>query len=130
MPKIQEDLIAREIVINDAESYVRYRITKRQTQDEIQISTGAIVITRQVAHFDVNLRFYLFIYLFCVMLISNGFCRGKYRPPNAPSDGEKPLYLHISAGTHLGEIGKKIEEQLGEAKSASNRDLMRFGIPG
>ncbi|XP_076939643.1 protein RIK-like isoform X2 [Bidens hawaiensis] len=101
MPKIQEDLIAREIVINDAESYVRYRITKRQTQDEIQISTGAIVITR-----------------------------GKYRPPNAPSDGEKPLYLHISAGTHLGEIGKKIEEQLGEAKSASNRDLMRFGIPG
>ncbi|GKB96685.1 protein RIK isoform X1 [Tanacetum coccineum] len=71
-PKIQEELIAREIVINDAESSVRYRLTKRQTQDEIQKSTGAIVITR-----------------------------GKYRPPNAPSDGEKPLYLHVSAGTHV-----------------------------
>ncbi|KAI3713133.1 hypothetical protein L1987_71705 [Smallanthus sonchifolius] len=79
-PKIQEELIAREIVINDAESSVRYRLTKRQTQDEIQICTGAIVITR-----------------------------GKYRPPNAPSDGEKPLYLHISAGTHLETTADRIK---------------------
>lgn len=71
-PKIQEELIAREIVINDADPSVRYRLTKRQTQEEIQKSTGAVVITR-----------------------------GKYMPPNAPSDGEKPLYLHISAGAHL-----------------------------
>ncbi|MCD7460197.1 hypothetical protein HAX54_043055 [Datura stramonium] len=70
--KIQDELIAREIVINDADPSVRYRLTKRQTQEEIQKSTGAVVITR-----------------------------GKYRPPNAPSDGEKPLYLHISAGAHL-----------------------------
>ncbi|KAM0058272.1 putative KH domain containing protein RIK/BLOM7 [Helianthus debilis subsp. tardiflorus] len=79
-PKIQEELIAREIVINDAESSVRYRLTKRQTQEEIQVCTGAIVITR-----------------------------GKYRPPNAPSDGEKPLYLHISAGTHLESTADRIK---------------------
>ncbi|XP_058184801.1 protein RIK isoform X2 [Rhododendron vialii] len=70
--KIQDELIAREIVINDADSAVRYMLTKRQTQEEIQKCTGAIVITR-----------------------------GKYHPPNAPPDGEKPLYLHISAGAHL-----------------------------
>ncbi|KAF7130136.1 hypothetical protein RHSIM_Rhsim10G0048800 [Rhododendron simsii] len=70
--KIQDELIAREIVINDADSAVRYMLTKRQTQEEIQKCTGAVVITR-----------------------------GKYHPPNAPPDGEKPLYLHISAGAHL-----------------------------
>ncbi|KAG9439091.1 hypothetical protein H6P81_019256 [Aristolochia fimbriata] len=71
-PKIQDELIAREIVINDAEPTVRYKLTKRQTQEEIQKSTGAVVITR-----------------------------GKYRPPNGLPDNEKPLYLHISAGAHL-----------------------------
>lgn len=79
-PKIQEELIAREIVINDAESSIRYKLTKRQTQEEIQKCTGAIVITR-----------------------------GKYRPPNAPSDGEKPLYLHVSAGTHLETTAERIK---------------------
>ncbi|KAK6266777.1 hypothetical protein QUC31_017614 [Theobroma cacao] len=79
-PKIQDELvIAREIVINDAESSVRYKLTKRQTQEEIQRCTGAVVITR-----------------------------GKYRPPNAPPDGEKPLYLHISAGAHLKETAERI----------------------
>ncbi|THG18817.1 hypothetical protein TEA_001206 [Camellia sinensis var. sinensis] len=73
--KIQDELIAREIVINDADSAVRYKLTKRQTQEEIQKCTGAVVITR-----------------------------GKYRPPNAAPDGEKPLYLHISAGAH-GSLG-------------------------
>ncbi|KAK7273327.1 hypothetical protein RIF29_14376 [Crotalaria pallida] len=78
--KIQEELIiAREIIINDAESSVRYKLTKRQTQEEIQRCTGAIVITR-----------------------------GKYRPPNAPNDGEKPLYLHISAGAHIKETAERI----------------------
>ncbi|KAK7340630.1 hypothetical protein VNO77_21339 [Canavalia gladiata] len=78
--KIQDELIiAREIVINDAESSVRYKLTKRQTQEEIQRCTGAIVITR-----------------------------GKYRPPNAPPDGEKPLYLHISAGAHIKETAERI----------------------
>ncbi|XP_004304230.1 PREDICTED: protein RIK-like [Fragaria vesca subsp. vesca] len=71
-PKIQDELIAREIVINDAESSIRYKLTKRQTQEEIQRCTGAVVITR-----------------------------GKYRPPNASTDGEKPLYLHISAGANV-----------------------------
>ncbi|XP_062106498.1 protein RIK isoform X2 [Humulus lupulus] len=78
-PKIQDELIAREIVINDAESTVRYKLTKRQTQEEIQRCTGAVVITR-----------------------------GKYRLPNAPSDGEKPLYLHISAGAHLKDTAERI----------------------
>ncbi|MED6207665.1 hypothetical protein PIB30_037877 [Stylosanthes scabra] len=78
--KIQDELIiAREIVINDAESSVRYKLTKRQTQEEIQRCTGAIVITR-----------------------------GKYRPPNALADGEKPLYLHISAGAHIKETAERI----------------------
>ncbi|KAK9271673.1 hypothetical protein L1049_002036 [Liquidambar formosana] len=78
-PKIQDELIAREIVINDAESSLRYKLTKRQTQEEIQKCTGAVVITR-----------------------------GKYRPPNAVPDGEKPLYLHISAGAHLKEMAERI----------------------
>ncbi|XP_059450295.1 protein RIK isoform X2 [Corylus avellana] len=78
-PKIQDELIAREIVINDAESSIRYKLTKRQTQEEIQKCTGAVVITR-----------------------------GKYRLPNAPSDGEKPLYLHISAGAHLKDTAERI----------------------
>ncbi|KAE8694171.1 Protein RIK [Hibiscus syriacus] len=78
--KIQDELvIAREIVINDAESSVRHKLTKRQTQEEIQRCTGAVVITR-----------------------------GKYQPPIAPPDGEKPLYLHISATTHLKETAERI----------------------
>lgn len=79
-PKIQDELIAREIVINDADSTVRYKLTKRQTQEEIQKRTGAIVITR-----------------------------GKYRSPNAPADGEKPLYLHISAAAHLETTAERIK---------------------
>ncbi|KAL8137949.1 hypothetical protein V2J09_003950 [Rumex salicifolius] len=78
--KPQDELvIAREIVINDAEASVRYKLTRRQTQEEIQKCTGAVVITR-----------------------------GKYRPPNAMPDGEKPLYLHVSAGAHLKETAEKI----------------------
>ncbi|XP_068656623.1 protein RIK isoform X2 [Aristolochia californica] len=79
-PKIQDELIAREIVINDAEPTVRYKLTKRQTQEEIQKSTGAVVITR-----------------------------GKYRPPNGLPDNEKPLYLHISAGAHLKDTVERIK---------------------
>ncbi|KAK3212490.1 hypothetical protein Dsin_017196 [Dipteronia sinensis] len=79
-PKMQDEVvIAREIVINDAESNLRYKLTKRQTQEEIQKCTSAVVITR-----------------------------GKYRPPNAPPDGEKPLYLHISAAAHLKETAERI----------------------
>ncbi|KAE8649293.1 protein RIK isoform X2 [Cucumis sativus] len=77
--KIQDELIAREISINDAEPSVRYKLTKRQTQEEIQRHTGAVVITR-----------------------------GKYHPPNTPSDGNKPLYLHISAGAHLKDMAERI----------------------
>ncbi|EHA8590357.1 hypothetical protein COCNU_scaffold017435G000030 [Cocos nucifera] len=79
-PKIQDELIAREIVINDAEPAIRYKLTKRQTQEEIQKCTGAVVITR-----------------------------GKYRPPNGFPDSEKPLYLHISAGSHLKDTVERIK---------------------
>ncbi|CAA7387781.1 unnamed protein product [Spirodela intermedia] len=79
-PKIQDELIAREIVINDADASVRSKLTKRQMQEEIQKSTGAVVITR-----------------------------GKYRPPNALPDNEKPLYLHISAGAHLKDTAERIK---------------------
>ncbi|XP_039011758.1 protein RIK-like isoform X2 [Hibiscus syriacus] len=48
-------------------------------QNQIQRCTGAVVITR-----------------------------GKYQPPIAPPDGEKPLYLHISATTHLKETAERI----------------------
>nr|CAB3496674.1 unnamed protein product [Digitaria exilis] len=68
--KIPDEIIAREIVINDADPSVRYKLTKRQTQDEIQRCTSTVIITR-----------------------------GKYHPPSGQSDGEKPLYLHISAGS-------------------------------
>ncbi|KAK1273390.1 hypothetical protein QJS04_geneDACA008006 [Acorus gramineus] len=79
-PKIQDELIAREIVINDAEATVRYKLTKRQTQEEIQKSTGAVVITR-----------------------------GKYQPPNAATDTERPLYLHISAGANLKDTSERVK---------------------
>ncbi|KAM0937897.1 putative KH domain containing protein RIK/BLOM7 [Dioscorea sansibarensis] len=80
LSQIQDELIAREIVINDADPSVRYKLTKRQTQEEIQKSTGAVVITR-----------------------------GKYRPPNGLPDGDKPLYLHISAGAHLKDTVERIK---------------------
>lgn len=78
--KIQDELIAREIVINDADPTVRYKLTKRQTQEEIQAKTGAVVITR-----------------------------GRYRPPNGPAENEKPLYLHISAGAHVKDTAERIK---------------------
>nr|XP_028963690.1 protein RIK [Malus domestica] len=34
--------------------------------------------------------------------------RGKYHPPNSSTDGEKPLYLHISSGAHLKETAERI----------------------
>jgi hypothetical protein len=67
--KIHDEVIAREIIINDADPGVWCKLTKLQTQEEIQAKTGAVVITR-----------------------------GRFRPPNEPPDSEKPLYLHISAG--------------------------------
>lgn len=77
--KIQDELIAREIIINDAEPGIRYKLTKRQTQEEIQSKTGAVVITR-----------------------------GRYKPLNGPPDHEKPLYLHISAGAQLKDTAERI----------------------
>lgn len=41
-----ELIIAREIVINDAESSVRYKLTKRQTQEEVSlIFFGDLLLT-------------------------------------------------------------------------------------
>lgn len=94
--KIQDELIAREIVINDAETTVRYKLTKRQTQEEIQKCTGAVVITR-----------------------------GKYRLSNAPSNGEKPLYLHISAGAHLKETAERIKAV--DRAAAMVEEMLKMG---
>ncbi|KAH9299379.1 hypothetical protein KI387_031061, partial [Taxus chinensis] len=65
---------------NQSDPTVRYKLTKRQTQEEIQAKTGAVVITR-----------------------------GKYRPPNGPIENEKPLYLHISSGAHLKDTAERIK---------------------
>ncbi|ONL95052.1 Protein RIK [Zea mays] len=78
--KIPDEVIAREIVINDADPSVRYKLTKRQTQEEIQKCTNTVIITR-----------------------------GKYHPPNLLPDGEKPLYLHISAGSQLKDTAERIK---------------------
>ncbi|KAK8446470.1 hypothetical protein SEVIR_9G495200v4 [Setaria viridis] len=78
--KIPDEVIAREVVINDAEPSVRYKLTKRQTQEEIQRCTSTVIITR-----------------------------GKYHPPNGQPDGEKPLYLHISAGSQLKDTAERIK---------------------
>ncbi|CAN6307535.1 unnamed protein product [Urochloa humidicola] len=78
--KIPDEVIAREIVINDADPSVRYKLTKRQTQEEIQRCTSTVIITR-----------------------------GKYHPPNAQPGSEKPLYLHISAGSQLKDTAERIK---------------------
>ncbi|KAG0552181.1 hypothetical protein BDA96_01G487100 [Sorghum bicolor] len=78
--KLPDEVIAREIVINDADPSVRYKLTKRQTQEEIQRCTNTVIITR-----------------------------GKYHPPNEHPDGEKPLYLHISAGSQLKDTAERIK---------------------
>ncbi|KAL5219586.1 hypothetical protein ABZP36_020270 [Zizania latifolia] len=78
--KMPDELIAREIVINDADPSVRYKLTKRQTQEEIQRCTSTVIITR-----------------------------GKYHPPNGQPDGEKPLYLHISSGSQLKDTAERIK---------------------
>ncbi|CAN6313604.1 unnamed protein product [Urochloa humidicola] len=78
--KLPDEVIAREIVINDADPSVRYKLTKRQTQEEIQRCTSTVIITR-----------------------------GKYHPPKGQPDGEKPLYLHISAGSQLKDTTEHIK---------------------
>ncbi|KAG8074033.1 hypothetical protein GUJ93_ZPchr0006g45151 [Zizania palustris] len=78
--KMPDELIAREIIINDADPSVRYKLTKRQTQEEIQRCTSTVIITR-----------------------------GKYHPPNGQPDGEKPLYLHISSGSQLKDTAERIK---------------------
>lgn len=44
---------------------------------------------------------WMYFSYFLYDLLLGPICRGKYRLPNAPSDGEKPLYLHISAAAHV-----------------------------
>ncbi|KAL3526589.1 hypothetical protein ACH5RR_011245 [Cinchona calisaya] len=58
----------------------QHAVATAQKLNQIQNCTGAIVITR-----------------------------GKYRRPNAPGDGEIPLYLHISAGARLETTAERIK---------------------
>ncbi|KAI4387822.1 hypothetical protein MLD38_000221 [Melastoma candidum] len=54
-PKAQEELvIAREMIINDGDPAVRFKLTKCQTQEVIQRSTGAVVTTWLAAHKNHN----------------------------------------------------------------------------
>lgn len=76
---------------------------------QIQRCTGSVVITRFVVQLeeytiklsDGSLSLLPSLSHFLFKHGCNYFYRGKYRPPNAPPDGEKPLYLHISAGAHV-----------------------------
>lgn len=36
--KVHDEVISREIVINDADPGVRYKLTKRQTQEEVRFN--------------------------------------------------------------------------------------------
>jgi hypothetical protein len=73
--QVQEEKkeISRDVSINDAPPQIRFQLTKRTIQDEIQRRTGALIGTR-----------------------------GRYFPPGAPpDDSDKPLHLHITPGAHL-----------------------------
>uniref|UniRef100_A0A8R7UAT1 ATP-dependent RNA helicase PRP5/DDX46/KHDC4 KH domain-containing protein n=1 Tax=Triticum urartu TaxID=4572 RepID=A0A8R7UAT1_TRIUA len=94
--KLPDELIAREVVINDADPSVRYKLTKRQTQDEIQRCTCTVIITR-----------------------------GKYHPPNGQPDGEKPLYLHISAGSQLKDTAERIKAV--DLAASMIEDILKHG---
>ncbi|KAF7050023.1 hypothetical protein CFC21_058444 [Triticum aestivum] len=94
--KLPDELIAREVVINDADPSVRYKLTKRQTQDEIQQCTCTVIITR-----------------------------GKYHPPNGQPDGEKPLYLHISAGSQLKDTAERIKAV--DLAASMIEDILKHG---
>ncbi|VAI08368.1 unnamed protein product [Triticum turgidum subsp. durum] len=96
LAKLPDELIAREVVINDADPSVRYKLTKRQTQDEIQQCTCTVIITR-----------------------------GKYHPPNGQPDGEKPLYLHISAGSQLKDTAERIKAV--DLAASMIEDILKHG---
>ena len=62
--------IAREVVINDAPPPVRFNLTKRSVQDDIQRRTNTIVVIK-----------------------------GRYQPPGTPpNDAEGPLRLRVMPG--------------------------------
>lgn len=54
--------------------------------------------------------------------------RGKYRPPNAPNDGERPLYLHISAVAHLETTVDRIKAV--ERAAAMVEEILKNGSAG
>ena len=69
--------LVREVVINDAPPPVRYQLTKRTTQDDIQRRTNTIIVTR-----------------------------GRYYLPGVPvDDKEPPLRLKISPGGAVINVG-------------------------
>lgn len=65
--------IHREVTINDAAPQIRYQLTKRTTQDEIQRRTSTVIVNR-----------------------------GRYMAPGTPPDAvEKPLHLRITPASTL-----------------------------
>eukprot|EP00897_Mesotaenium_endlicherianum_P005091 jgi/Mesen1/460/ME000101S10692 len=98
--KQQEEPAYKEIVINDAEPGIRYKLTKRHTQDEIQSKTGAVVITR-----------------------------GRYHSPKDPpmKGGEKPLYLHVSSSKHIKDVAQK--QKAVDAAAALIEEMLLSAAP-
>lgn len=68
--KMPDELIAREIVINDADPSVRYKLTKRQTQEEVKFLNETIVMCflyRVKHHFCVD-HFVIAVIMICWIL--------------------------------------------------------------
>lgn len=73
VPSDEAAEIFREVTINDAAPQIRYSLTKRTTQEDIQRRTGTVIVNR-----------------------------GRYMAPGAPPDEkEKPLHLRITPASTL-----------------------------
>ncbi|CAD7694672.1 unnamed protein product [Ostreobium quekettii] len=88
--------ICREVVINDAPNQIRYHLTRRGTQEDIQRRTATVIVTR-----------------------------GTYCPPGAKLDErDKPLHLRILPGAGAG-YDDASKERAVEAAAAEVQRQMR-----
>lgn len=52
--KVHDEVISREIVINDADPGVRYKLTKRQTQEEVRFRPLSVLLKMILQWFQGN----------------------------------------------------------------------------
>lgn len=72
----QNDSFARDVPINDAHPDVRHTLTKRSVQDDIQIRTSTIIVTK-----------------------------GRYYAPGTPMDpSNPPIHLRITPNANAGMV--------------------------